>query len=133
VITTRRELLALLGSTAALSWPRSARAQQSALPVVGFLGSGSRETSAPVASAFREGLKERGYVEGRNVAVDYRWAEGRYERLHAFATEMATRPVDVIFASSSASVVAAKAATTSVLDGWGRGRARVLLCSDEAG
>jgi hypothetical protein len=82
----RREFIARLGSVAA--WPVVARAQQPALPVVGFLNSGSADGYAPMLAGFRQGLKESGYVEGQNVAVEYRWVEGQYDRVPAMAAEL---------------------------------------------
>jgi putative tryptophan/tyrosine transport system substrate-binding protein len=109
----RRNVLALAGSAAALAWTTAARAQ--AMPVIGYLGSETQERYASRLEAFRQGLLELGYVEGRNVAVEYKWAEGHYSRLPALAKELADRKVTVIVAAGGAEVaLAAKAATTTI-------------------
>jgi putative tryptophan/tyrosine transport system substrate-binding protein len=110
----RREFIAGLGSVA-VAWRRSARAQQSALPVIGFLNGGSADAAAAFATAFRQGLGEQGYAEGRNVQILYRWAENRNERLPLMATDLVRRRVDVIVTTASpAAALAAKAATTMI-------------------
>ena len=86
----RREFIALLGS-AAVAWPLAARAQQPTLPVVGFFGGDSADLTTDLLRAFRQGLKETGYVEGQNVVIEYRWAEGHNDRLSALATDLVRR------------------------------------------
>ncbi|HTE76142.1 MAG TPA: ABC transporter substrate-binding protein [Xanthobacteraceae bacterium] len=115
----RRELLALLCG-GATSWPIVSRAQQSAIPVVGFLSGRSPAESAGVVTAFRQGLSEAGYAEPQNVTVDFRWAEGQSDRLPALARELVHRPVDVI-AALGESGPAAKAATTTIPIVFGSG------------
>src|SRR5437660_11200908 len=111
----RREFIKVMASTA--TWPLAAHAQQPTNPAIGFLGAASARQYEPFVAGFHRGLSEAGYVEGRNVAIDYRWAEGHYDRLSALVTDLVDRQVTVIFTGGSTpATLAAKAATNTIPD-----------------
>jgi putative tryptophan/tyrosine transport system substrate-binding protein len=109
---TRREFISLVAGAAA--WPRAVHAQRPAMPVVGALSSVSPDGYSERLRAFRQGLREVGYAEGQNVAIDYRWAEGHYDRLPEMVSDLIGRQVTVIAAMNTVAALAAKAATTTV-------------------
>src|SRR5262245_9201021 len=108
----RREFITLIGGAAA--WPLAARAQQPVMPVVRYLRSGSRAASSQVEAAFRQGLSSMGFIEGRNVAIDYQYAENQNDRLMALTTDLVRQPVAVIYAGDNITAVMVKAATTTI-------------------
>jgi putative tryptophan/tyrosine transport system substrate-binding protein len=121
----RRKFLATLGGAA--TWPLAARAQQAAMPTVGFVTGRSAEASVRQAAAFRKGLNETGYVEGQNLMVEYNWLEGRYDRLPALMADFVRRRVAVIVAFANVPALAAKAATTTIPIVFGVGQDPVRM------
>src|SRR5215470_7202252 len=112
-MSTRREFITLVGGAA--TWPVAARAQRpTRLPIIGFIGSDSPDQYADRLRDFRLGLKSTGFIEGRNIAIEYRWAEGRNESLPQLTADLVNRQVDVIVAPTTPSVLAAKAATKTI-------------------
>ena len=108
----RRDFFTVVGSVAA--WPLAAHAQQPTMPVVGYLSAQSKAAALEQTAKFNRGLHEMGFVDGQNVAIEYRWADGQYDRLPAMATELVRRPVNVILAQAPPAALAAKAVTTTI-------------------
>src|SRR5262249_26195507 len=108
----RRDCIMLIGGAA--TWPLAARAQQPTMPVIGWLSAVSQAETAHMVGAFRRGLSEAGFVEGQSIAIDYRFADGRYDRLSAWAVEFVRRPVALVAAQAPPAAIAAKTASTTI-------------------
>jgi putative ABC transport system substrate-binding protein len=110
----RREFIGLVGGAAVSAWPVGIRAQNAIVPLIGYLNGGAQTSNTGILVAFRKGLAESGFIENKNVGVEWRWAEGRYETLPALASELVRRNPDVIVAVSAPAALAAKGATSTI-------------------